>query len=375
VPPFDSSDDAIGFCGPDEGLGGLIVFVEIAVDGGFEIADGAEDAAPEPAPGKCSEEALDRIQPGAGGGDEVESEALVPCKPCHHLGMLMGGIVIEDEVDGRLGRYGGIDRFEKSDELLMSVAFHATADHPAFEDIEGGEQRRCAVSFVVMGHGPCASRLHRQPRLSSIECLNLALLVEREDEGVRRWIDIESDHIPELLSEFRIARELEGFDPMRGEMMSTPDALDRTRADADRLGHGGRRPMGGLVGRIRGGKRQHAVDLILSQRGDSRGAGLVTQQSGGSFRHETFLPAPDTGLGLPRPMHDFDRADAVRRQKHDPCPPDMLLRCVPIADNRLELTPLRGGNGDGNPGAHAPDSHAPRTLGIPLGIQMLDLVH
>ena len=54
------------------------MFVEIAVDGGFEIADGAEDAAPEPAPGKCSEEALDRIQPGAGGGDEVESEALVP---------------------------------------------------------------------------------------------------------------------------------------------------------------------------------------------------------------------------------------------------------------------------------------------------------
>ncbi len=61
MPPFDSSDDAIGFCGPDEGLGGLIVFVEIAVDGGFEIADGAEDAAPEPAPGKCSEEALEEI--------------------------------------------------------------------------------------------------------------------------------------------------------------------------------------------------------------------------------------------------------------------------------------------------------------------------
>ena len=104
MPPFDSSDDAIGFCGPDEGLGGLIVFVEIAVDGGFEIADGTEDAAPEPALGKGREEALDRIQPGAGGGDEVESEARMSCQPCHDLGMLMGGIVIEDEMDGRLGR-------------------------------------------------------------------------------------------------------------------------------------------------------------------------------------------------------------------------------------------------------------------------------
>jgi hypothetical protein len=47
------------------------------------------------------------------------------------------------------------------------------------------------------------------------------------------------------------------------------------------------------------------------------------------------------GFGLARPTHDLDRADVVRRQKHDPCPPDVLLRRVPIADNRLEATPLR----------------------------------
>ena len=52
------------------------------------------------------------------------------------------------------------------------------ADHLAFEDVEGGEQRRRTVSFVVMGHGPRAPWLHRQARLSSIECLDLALLVE-----------------------------------------------------------------------------------------------------------------------------------------------------------------------------------------------------
>jgi hypothetical protein len=129
------------------------------------------------------------------------------------------------------------------------------------------------------------------------------------------------------------------------------------------------------VGRIAGGEREHAVDLILSQRRDPRGTGLVTQQSINSLRYETFLPAPDAGFGLPRPTHYFDRADAVRRQKHDPCAPDVLLRCVPIPHNRLELTPLRWGNLDGNPGAHAPDSHAPTTLGIPFGIQMSDLVH
>ena len=178
APSFDSGDDAIGTGGPDEGLGAVIVLIEIAVDSGFEIADGAEDAALEAALGQCGEEALDCIQPGAGGGDEVESEAAMPRKPCHDLGMLMGGIVIEDEVDSRLDRYGGIDSLQKSNELLMPVAFHATADHLAFEDVEGGEQRRRTVSFVVMGHGPRAPWLHRQARLSSIECLDLALLVE-----------------------------------------------------------------------------------------------------------------------------------------------------------------------------------------------------
>ncbi len=51
------------------------------------------------------------------------------------------------------------------------------------------------------------------------------------------------------------------------------------------------------------------------------------------------------------------------------------VECAIAAQKPLEATPLRCGKSDGNPGAHAPDSHAPRTLGIPLGIQMSDLVH
>ena len=66
VPPFDSGDDTIGTGGPDEGLRILIVLIKIAVDSGLEIADGTEDAALETAPGERGEEALDRIQPGAG---------------------------------------------------------------------------------------------------------------------------------------------------------------------------------------------------------------------------------------------------------------------------------------------------------------------
>ena len=43
-----------------------------------------------------------------------------------------------------------------------------------FEDIESGEQRGRAVTFVVVGHRSGAARLHRQTRLGVVERLDLA---------------------------------------------------------------------------------------------------------------------------------------------------------------------------------------------------------
>ena len=45
MPPIDLLDDAVGIGGPDEGLGFAIVFVEVAVDGGLQVDQRAEDAA------------------------------------------------------------------------------------------------------------------------------------------------------------------------------------------------------------------------------------------------------------------------------------------------------------------------------------------
>ena len=58
---------------------------------------------------------------------------------------------------------------------------HVAADDGAVEDVEGGEQRGGAVTFVVVGHRAGAARLHRQPWLGTVERLNLALfpLTER----------------------------------------------------------------------------------------------------------------------------------------------------------------------------------------------------
>src|SRR5712691_7912094 len=98
IPAPNLFDDGVGIGGPGEGFGVLIGFGEEAVDGGLEIDDAGEDAALEPLPGQLGEEALDGVEPGGRGRGEVEVEALVPAEPSLNLGMLVRGIVVDDQV-------------------------------------------------------------------------------------------------------------------------------------------------------------------------------------------------------------------------------------------------------------------------------------
>jgi hypothetical protein len=77
----------------------------------------------------------------------------------------------------------------KKHELVVAVALHAAADHLAVEHVERSEQCRGAVALVVMGHRSAAARLERQPRLGAVERLDLAPLVEREDDRVSRQVE------------------------------------------------------------------------------------------------------------------------------------------------------------------------------------------
>ena len=88
---------------------------------------------------------------GAGGRHEVEGEALVAAEPGAHLGMLVGGVVVEDHMDALAGRDIGLDGVEEADELLVAVALHAAPDDLALEHVEGGEQGGRAMPLVVVG--------------------------------------------------------------------------------------------------------------------------------------------------------------------------------------------------------------------------------
>src|SRR5215467_13635059 len=86
------------------------------------------------------EEAFNRIEPGPGGWGEVKDPARVAGEPGFDLGMLVGGVIVENGVNQFAGRYGALDGVEEADEFLVSMALHAASMHDTVERIERSQQ-------------------------------------------------------------------------------------------------------------------------------------------------------------------------------------------------------------------------------------------
>src|SRR5262247_2986326 len=115
----------------------------------------------------------------------------------------------------------------------MAMTFHALPNDFAAKYIECREQGRHAVALVVVGHRTSAPLLHRQSRLGAVEGLDLALLVNRQDHRVVRWIDVEAHYLLELGCKLRIIGELKVAYAMWPKTMRTPYPLHRADAIAD----------------------------------------------------------------------------------------------------------------------------------------------
>ena len=99
APAPDGGDDFVWMGGPGEWLRLLIVLFEEAVDRGLQVGDRAKDAALEPALCERREEALDRVEPGSRCRREMERPSRMAFEPSADVGMLMGGVVVDDGVD------------------------------------------------------------------------------------------------------------------------------------------------------------------------------------------------------------------------------------------------------------------------------------
>ena len=120
-----------------------------------------EDATPEATLGQFGEEALDGVEPRAGGRGEVETKAQMAIEPGAHLGMLVSGVVVEDDVDGLAGRHLGIDGVKEADELLVTMALHVAADDGAVEHLGSFAFRRAVMVRQIASSYQGRSRVTR----------------------------------------------------------------------------------------------------------------------------------------------------------------------------------------------------------------------
>ena len=135
--------------------------------------------------------------------------------------VLVGGVVVENDVDALACRNVSLKGVEEADELLMPVALHVPSEDLAGQDVQRREQRGRAMPLVVVGDRRAAALLQRQSRLGAVERLDLGLLIETEHHGMGWRCDIQAHDVMQLLDEGGVLRQFEyapamWTEPVRG---------------------------------------------------------------------------------------------------------------------------------------------------------------
>ena len=330
-------EDRLGTGGPFEGFRILISVLDPGFDGGLELFDIVEGPTPDALSGDFGEQPLDEVEPGTGGRGEVQREAFVPRQPALHGRGLVGGVVVDDQMQIEIGEGLAVDLFEEVQELLGPMAGQAFANDRASRDIESRKQRRGAVALVIMGHGSGPALLQGQARLCAVECLDLAFLIDRKHERLLRRVEIEPDDILDLVGEVGIVGNLEAAHEMRLEAVLCPDTLHAGVADAHGVSHGPNTPVGG-VGRALLHGLFHDRELNRpAERLPAGRFGATFDEPCDPGLHEIFLPAPDRGLRNPDLAPNRRDPMTVRVHKNDPGAFDDLLRRVPIGQQPVQF--------------------------------------
>ena len=264
---LDFVEDGVDSGAPHERLRVRVVVPQVVFDGHDQFLHAAKDAAPKALLRQLAEPALDQVEPRGAGRREVQLKARMGGQPVAHRLVLVGPVVVEDDVQGQIGRERAVEAPQELQEFLMPMTAVALADDLAGQHVQRGEQRRCAVTLVVVGHRAAAAGLHRQARLRAVESLNLALLVDTQHDGLVRRVQVQPHDVGQLLGERRVGRQLEGLDAVGLQAVRVPDALDRRAADAGCLGHRAAAPVGGARRRLVQRRMHDSLDLML---GDPR---------------------------------------------------------------------------------------------------------
>lgn len=232
------------------------------IDSLDQLFDRAERASTDRFVGDQRKEAFDLVEPRTVGGNEMHMSARACRQPCLDLRMLVTAVVVDDAVHIEFGRHGLVDFTQERQEFPISMTALAGSEHDAIDDIQGGKQRRGAMTDVIVSDAFNVAETHRQYGSGALERLTLALFVHAQHQGVLRWTQVQADHIAQFLDEELIGRELETFASVRLQTQQFEVTVHARRRDGGFDGNRAHTPVSGSIYRL-------CVQGLVNQLGQS----------------------------------------------------------------------------------------------------------
>jgi len=132
--------------GPLDRFGRSVVMADVAHELAREIAHGGENAAGDHVSLDLGEPVLDLIEPGRVGRGEVQMDVGVRGEELADAGGLVGGEVVEDDMDLTPPRFDGHDLAEEGDELLGRMPRRGLPEYRSRARVERGVERERPVA-------------------------------------------------------------------------------------------------------------------------------------------------------------------------------------------------------------------------------------
>lgn len=301
---------------PDERFGIVVVGVDVLSDGTGDIAHALKNPAPEAVNREIAEEAFDHVKPRGTCRCEMDMESRIPLEPSFDLFVLMGGIVVANDMDVLFLGNIAADQVEEANPFLVAVLFHTGADDLATERIHRGEQRGCSIAFVVVGHCLAAASLEWEPWLSSIQGLDLTFLIAGKNQRMFWWVEIKPDDVFEFFLKPLIVGKLEACHPMRLQTVRRPDAPDAGLADARGLRHGGSTPVCGSRRQIVESHLHNARTGRGCNRRDASRTGLIFENARKPCLSVAVPPSPHLHDIFTQTICNLFVLESVSSEKH-----------------------------------------------------------
>jgi len=93
------------------------------LDGLYEGSDAPERAPANSFPCDFGKPAFYLVEPGSAGGREVQVVTGVPLEPRADSGMLVGAVVVQDQMNGKPSGHAAVDPLQEADELLVPMTW------------------------------------------------------------------------------------------------------------------------------------------------------------------------------------------------------------------------------------------------------------